>query len=114
MNDFIGVYESNDDGTESFYVVGRCFACRRVFPFDPARVPSIRREGERRPLCEQCIGRANEMRLANGLPSISVLPGAYPRGGPMVQTWDRIADGLHEIDDADDVPLRPRGVKGAD
>jgi hypothetical protein len=66
-------------------VVAACASCGRLFSFNPHRVPSIRlnRKGEpdpsaeRKPVCRECIERANVRRFARGLPAIEVLPGAY-------------------------------------
>jgi hypothetical protein len=58
--------------------MGDCFACGRFFAFSPSRVPSIRdAAGERQPVCEPCMARANALRRANGLPPHEILPGAY-------------------------------------
>ena len=71
-----------------------CYACGRLFPFDPELVPSIPVDlvnrlpadvGEhgpgaifqRLPVCRDCIGRANENRRATGRPLIEVAPNAY-------------------------------------
>jgi hypothetical protein len=59
------------------YVYGECVGCRRPFYFNPDRVPSIRIKGEREPICENCVARVNPRRIANGLPPIVPLPGAY-------------------------------------
>lgn len=71
---------------------GPCWACGRLFTFHPDLVPSIpidpgtNRPADlggdpanvtRQPVCENCIGRANENRRATGRPLIPVLPGAY-------------------------------------
>ena len=56
---------------------GSCAACGAVFSFNPHKVPSLRVEGVRRPICLGCINAANEVRKANGVPALTVLPGAY-------------------------------------
>lgn len=58
-------------------VMGACFGCGRVFSFNAERVPSIPIEGDRKPICEACVQRANPQRVRNGLEPIVVLPGAY-------------------------------------
>lgn len=63
--------------TGYMFVVGDCYACRRLFTFNPERVPSVVVAGEREPICADCVERANPMRAANGLPPIVPLPGAY-------------------------------------
>lgn len=55
------------------FAVGSCFVCRRVFSFNPERVPSF--EGE--PICRECLNVVNGERRANGVPEWPVLPGAY-------------------------------------
>lgn len=64
--------------------MGECFFCKRIFTFNPERVPSVRVKdgkpdpaGAREPLCSNCVERANEVRKAHGLEPIRILPGAY-------------------------------------
>lgn len=59
------------------FVLGRCYGCGRSFTFSAERVPSIRVDGEREPICRDCVERANPERVANGLEPIRILPGAY-------------------------------------
>jgi hypothetical protein len=59
------------------YAQGECFGCGRVFMFSAERVPSIMVDGQREPLCADCVARANPLRVANGLDPIVPLPGAY-------------------------------------
>ena len=61
------------------YVVAMapCFGCSREFPFNPMKVPSIRCNGKREPICQSCVDRINPERIANGLEPIVPLPGAY-------------------------------------
>ena len=55
-----------------------CIGCRRVFSYNPLRVPSCSAvTGKREPICQDCVDRVNPMRIKNGLPPIMVLPGAY-------------------------------------
>jgi hypothetical protein len=69
-----------------------CFGCGTVFGFNPDLVPSIpiddagqvAADGVRQPVCAACVEAANPLRVANGLPPIVTLPGAYepgPEGG---------------------------------
>ena len=58
-------------------VMGECIGCRRIMHFHPHRVPSIRINGVRQPICQACVDRVNPKRIANGLEPIHVLPGAY-------------------------------------
>ena len=57
--------------------MGTCFACHKPFTFNPMRVPSIRIEGVKQPVCRECVERANPMRIANGLEPIVPAPDAY-------------------------------------
>lgn len=45
--------------------------------FNPIRVPSVRVNGEREPLCERCVYLASSIREANGLEPIHVHGDAY-------------------------------------
>ena len=54
-----------------------CFACNRPFMFNPHRVPSVRHEGERQPVCRECVEIANPIREKNGLPPSAIHPDAY-------------------------------------
>lgn len=75
-------------------VYGPCWSCRRLFTYDPDRVPSLPVDlatntpadvGEHAPgaeyvrlaICRTCVDRANDARRARGAPVIDVLPGAY-------------------------------------
>jgi hypothetical protein len=53
--------------------MGQCLACRRVFSFNPVRVPSLHGE----PVCESCMALANERRVAAGVPPHPIHPEAY-------------------------------------
>jgi hypothetical protein len=59
------------------YVLGPCFGCCRVFAFNADLVPSIRHEGVKQPICQDCVDTVNPQRVANGLDPIVVRPGAY-------------------------------------
>lgn len=56
-----------------YQVLGGCFACGRLFTFNPHRVPSF--DGE--PICEPCMVRVNRRRAELGQPEWVVLAGAY-------------------------------------
>lgn len=58
-------------------VIGPCFVCKQVFSFHPNKVPSVRVNGRREPVCRACVEAANPKRAANGLEPIEVLEGAY-------------------------------------
>lgn len=59
------------------FVIGPCIGCRRLFWFNPLRVPSIPIDGTREPICQRCVDHINPQRKANGLPPIIPLPDAY-------------------------------------
>lgn len=54
-----------------------CCSCGRVVGYNPMRVPSVRIDGVRQPLCRDCVDRANNLRIAQQTDPIVVLPGAY-------------------------------------
>lgn len=58
-------------------VHGRCFGCGQLFQFHPHKVPSIRVEGVRQPVCRTCIEKANPERIKNGLAPVVIMDGAY-------------------------------------
>jgi hypothetical protein len=41
------------------------------------RVPSITHNGDRKPICRECVTRVNPMRIANGLEPIVPAADAY-------------------------------------
>ena len=57
--------------------VGSCVSCRKVFSFNPMRVPSITYGGTRQPICQDCVDRINPERRKNGVPEIVPHPDAY-------------------------------------
>ena len=56
---------------------GLCAQCKQPFGFNPVRVPSVRVNGEKEPVCKLCIDRANPIRKERGLPEFTVHPDAY-------------------------------------
>lgn len=59
------------------FVIAPCYCCKTVFTFNASLVPSIRIEGDRKPICRYCVERVNPIRKKNGLAAIQILPGAY-------------------------------------
>jgi len=59
------------------FAFGPCLGCKQPFGFNPHRVPSIVVDGEREPICRECVARVNPQRRANGLPEIVPYPDAY-------------------------------------
>ena len=59
------------------FCFGACYTCRRPFSFAPTKVPSVRINGVKQPICKRCVDEVNPKRIANGLDPIVPLPGAY-------------------------------------
>jgi hypothetical protein len=59
------------------FALAPCLVCRRTFPFNPMRVPSLDIGHGREPICETCMAEANRRRAALGQPLHPILPGAY-------------------------------------
>lgn len=59
------------------FCLGTCANCGKTFSFNPVRVPSVRINGTREPICRSCIEGANPVRKANGLAEIEIMPDAY-------------------------------------
>lgn len=59
------------------FMMAPCRACGRAFSFHPHKVPSIRIEGTRYPICRNCMDEANDARKRNGLPPHPIAEGAY-------------------------------------
>ena len=59
------------------FVFGPCIGCRRPFGYNPHWVPSLTVDGQREPICRDCVALANPRRKANGLPEIAPHPEAY-------------------------------------
>jgi hypothetical protein len=79
--------------TGYLWAIGPCFGCQQLFGFDPDRVPSVRVNDIREPVCRNCVERANPRRIANGLDPIVPLPGAY------VDEEDLVGHGVREDED---------------
>ena len=69
-------------------VMGTCVVCRKVIMFNPNKVPSVRVEGKREPICRECIEEANPKRIANGLEPIVIHPDAYESAREEDVNWD--------------------------
>jgi len=69
-------------------ITSTCFGCKRMFSYHPNKVPSIRVEGDRKPICQDCVEQANPLRVKNGLPPIVPLPGAYEPADEYEVDWD--------------------------
>ena len=49
-------------------MMGSCAACHSLIQFNPNKVPSIRINGKREPLCLNCANRWNELHPENARP----------------------------------------------
>ena len=54
-----------------------CCICGKIFGCNPHRVPSVRIDGIRQGICEDCIHRINPLREAKGLEPAIVHADAY-------------------------------------
>jgi hypothetical protein len=57
--------------------MGQCVGCKKLFSFNPMRVPSITVKGTKEPICAECVERVNPARIKNGLPPIVPAADAY-------------------------------------
>jgi hypothetical protein len=57
--------------------MGNCVVCRKLFSFNPMRVPAITIAGTKEPVCAECVELANPERIKNGLPPIIPAADAY-------------------------------------
>jgi hypothetical protein len=60
-----------------YMAFGECLRCRRPFAFNPVAVPSIRVDGIREPLCQDCFDALNAERARLGLKPWPLQPDAY-------------------------------------
>ncbi len=58
-------------------IYGSCMNCKKPFSFNPHKVPSVRINGKREPVCESCMLYVNEARKNKGLSPLPILPDAY-------------------------------------
>jgi hypothetical protein len=57
---------------------GPCLRCRRLFGFNPHKVPSMRiNDGPKEPICEACFDYLNSFRESQGLEPWKRMPDAY-------------------------------------
>ena len=58
-------------------VMAPCCVCGNVVGCNPHRVPSIRINGVREPICRDCVEKYNPERIRRGLEPITIHPDAY-------------------------------------
>lgn len=89
------VYDVTDDSAV-VYAMGACFICERIFSFHPNHVPSVRIgvdghpdpvNGERKPICKECILMGNEKRRELKLPPHVIHPLAYEQASESTINW---------------------------
>jgi len=68
-------------------VTGYCVCCNKLFSFNPNKVPSIRIDGSREPICKICVDRVNPTRKKHGLDPIVPLPDAYEPADENEVNW---------------------------
>ena len=49
------------------FMLGMCVGCRKMISFNPNKVPSVRINGEKEPLCEECATQINKNRAKAGM-----------------------------------------------
>ncbi len=54
-----------------------CANCHQLMSYNPKLVPSVRVNGQREPICLDCIHRINPKRVAQGFPPIIPHRDAY-------------------------------------
>ena len=59
------------------FAMGACLRCGQPFTFNPVRVPSIRVNGQREPLCRACVDALNAERVKLGLERWVIPDDAY-------------------------------------
>jgi hypothetical protein len=58
-------------------VISPCICCGQLFSYNPYYVPSIKYQGDKHPVCGECVAAANLEREAKGLPRLEFHPLAY-------------------------------------
>jgi len=59
------------------FAFSACAGCHQPFSYNPIKVPSIRINGIREPICKTCIDRVNPGRIRDGLKPIRYSADAY-------------------------------------
>ncbi len=64
--------------SEVMFVVSGCIGCKKIITYNPDKVPSLRINGVREPLCIDCFNKWNmHHRLEKGLEPVNIHPLAY-------------------------------------
>ena len=56
---------------------GSCIGCKKLFGYNPHKVPSIPIGGVRQAICRSCAGIVQENQRRDGLPVTEIHPEAY-------------------------------------
>jgi hypothetical protein len=56
--------------------------------FNPNKVPSVRINGVKQPLCKACVDKVNAKRALIGMPPFKIEPGAYEAASEDEIKWD--------------------------
>ena len=59
------------------FCMGHCVACKKPFSFNPMKIPSVRINGKREPICKSCVEIANVQRKELGIALIIPAFDAY-------------------------------------
>lgn len=60
------------------FLVCNCAGCGRMITCNPAKVPSVRVNGEKQAICQTCFNRWNQIhRISKGLEPVPLHPEAY-------------------------------------
>lgn len=57
--------------------MGTCYGCGQTFSFNPNKVPSLRVDGVREPVCQVCMTKINILRERRGLKPFEIHKDAY-------------------------------------
>ena len=58
-------------------MIGSCINCKARISFNPMKVPSIKVEGAREPLCIDCANYLNKLKEDSGQQAVPIQPDAY-------------------------------------
>ena len=66
-----------DDYDPHMFLYAYCIGCGAAFTCSITKVPSLRVNGVKEPVCSLCFERRQKHREANGLPREPLMDGAY-------------------------------------
>ena len=59
------------------FCMGTCLICGSAFTFNPVKVPSLKVDGIKEPICRNCIEKANKLKAEKGIPLFEIPKDAY-------------------------------------